>query len=97
LGLDGFWASLDLPEISPIFCDMQMRLAAQREEEAREELTQARYWILFFFTFEFDVSDFRSIELNFLPVYRPCIFEKKPLLFFFLLSRETLDFVFFYF
>jgi hypothetical protein len=42
LGLDGFWDSRDLPEISPIFFDMQMRLVAHREEEAREELTQSR-------------------------------------------------------
>jgi hypothetical protein len=46
------------------------------------------YFVLFF-TFEFDVEDFRSIELNFLPVYRPFIFEKKPLLFLF--SQVTRD------
>jgi hypothetical protein len=47
---------------------MQMRLVAHRGEEAREELNQARCWILFVFAFEFDVCYFRSIDLNFLPV-----------------------------
>jgi hypothetical protein len=58
-----------------------MRLVAHREEEAREELNQARYWILFFFTLEFVVCYFRSIELNFLPVsfiiFSELFFQRK--------------------